>query len=305
MKNILILGSEGFIGKNLTNHLSSKKNYKIYKLSLSLGNDLRERKVLDFFLNKKINTIINLAGHTGGIHYFQKNFFDVYKDNLLINLNIIFSLKNYKKKINVINILPNCMYDPHYPLQEEKNLLIGDVHSSVECYALPKRFLISLGSKLKNVCFVNLIFGGVYGPGDNYSADKSHALNAITSRMIKSKKTLDSNFEVWGTGKPIREWIYIDDVSKVVSQFLKKEKFIENKVINVPSETCLSIKKMSFLIKKKVNFTGKLLFNRNYKDGSLKKQFCNKSSKKYFQNFKFTKFEDGLAKTIKHYLKVN
>jgi GDP-L-fucose synthase len=303
MSKILILGSEGLLGKNLCQHLKLIKNYRFYKLSLSLGHDLRKQGIIENFLRKKkIEIIINLAGHTGGIHYFKNNYINVYLDNLLINTNIINTLKNIKKKITIINIIPNCLYDPSFNLQQEEKILIGNPHNSVSCYANPKKTLLSFTNKFKKVRFINLVFGGVFGPGDSYSPDKSHAFNAIIYRMKKAMLSSYSPFEVWGTGKPIREWIYIDDVSRVIIKTLGHLEKLENKTVNITSGICLSIKDLTYEIKKSMNYLGRITFNKKYQDGSLKKIMNNRKFYKYFKGFKFTPFKISLKKTLEHYL---
>ena len=109
-------------------------------------------------------------------------------------------------------------------------------------------------------------------------------------------------FEVWGTGKPIREWIYIDDVSRVIIKTLGHLEKLENKTVNITSGICLSIKDLTYEIKKTMNYLGRITFNKKYQDGSLKKIMNNRKFYKYFKGFKFTPFKISLKKTIEHYL---
>ena len=305
MSKILILGSEGFVGKNLIKHLNLSEKYRIYKLSLSLGHDLRRQDLIeDFLKKKKINIIINLTGHTGGIHYFEKNFDNVYVDNYLININIINYLKNVKKKITIINIIPNCLYDPAMDLQDEEKILVGNPHKSVECYANPKKILLSFTNKFKKITFINFVFGGVFGPGDNYSPAKSHAFNAMINRMHEAKLNSSDYFEIWGTGKPVREWIYVDDLCRIILKSLENLELLKNLTLNVPGGICLSIRDLAYKIKKGLNYKGKITLNKNYKDGSSKKIMKIKKFYKFFKKFKFTPFKESLKITLDYYFNV-
>jgi GDP-L-fucose synthase len=142
----------------------------------------------------------------------------------------------------------------------------------------------------------------VYGPGDYLDTTRSHALNGIITRMIENK---DNNFNIWGTGKPKREWLYVSDISRIIKIVLNKKKFFKDfDHINVAQNQSYSINFIAKLVKKFLNYKVRLINDLTYPDGALLKQLDNKKFKKYFNNFAFTTFNVGLSETIKYYQKV-
>jgi GDP-L-fucose synthase len=147
----------------------------------------------------------------------------------------------------------------------------------------------------------NIILPNVFGPGDHLDPHRSHALNAIIVRMLKSQKNNLENFEVWGTGKPKREWIFVEDVSRIIEEIITKK--INNFfLLNVAQNKSYSINKTADIIKNTLHYNCKIVNNKKYPDGAPLKQLSEKNFKKYFKSFKFTNFNIAIKKTIKSYL---
>ena len=192
-------------------------------------------------------------------------------------------------------------------IQSEENWQDGEMHDSVESFGIGKRVLVILSKnydKQYNIKTLNLILPNAFGPGDHLDPERSHALNAIIVRMIKSKNDGDNSFEVWGSGKPKREWIYVEDVVRVMKLLLNK-KIKNNLILNIGQNKAFSINEIAFTIKKILKYKCKIKNNKKYPDGAPLKQLSNFKFKKYFKNFKFTNFESAVNNTIKAYLKKN
>ena len=307
MKKILILGGTGFIGKKIYQQL--KKKYSIKNLSLSNGNDLRKENTLKKHLkNHNYDLIINCAAYIGGLHFIQKRKADILSNNSKIYLNLYSSLIQLKNRPKIINLISNCVYPGHHKIQEESKIFDGPIHSSVEALGLTKMLLLKLSyyySYQFNISSLNLVLPGVYGPGDYIDTERSHALNGIIVRMIKLKESKKYEFEIWGSGKPKREWIFIDDVAKAVNFYVNNNKFIKNhKILNVGQNKSYSINYIAKEVRKILKFKGKLINNKVYQDGAIKKQLDNKNFKKIVKRFKFKNFKVGLKKTINYYKKI-
>ena len=304
-KKILILGGTGFIGKAVTDSLKNKFNIK--NLSKSKGSDLRDKLTLKkFFLkNNGTDIIINCAAHVGGLRYIAKKSADVMTDNILIYSNIYKNLIELKKKPLVINLISNCFYPSKLKIQTEDNWQDGEMHESVEAFGIGKRVLVILSKNYEDqygIKSINIVLPNAFGPGDHLDPERSHALNAIIVRMIKSKEEKNNFFEVWGTGKPRREWIFVKDVTRIIKNIISK-KISKSLILNIGQNKSYSINQIAHTIKKTLNYNCKIINNTKYSDGAPLKQLSNQKFKKYFKNFKFTDFEVAVKETITSYLK--
>ena len=300
-KQIILFGSQGFLGKNLAEILPEgtlmPSRQKV---------DLRDFNKIKNFLKKIQNNkeiiIINCACHVGNVHYGSKHHADIIYDNTLISLNLYKACTYLKQNIKIINPFANCSYPANSNIQSEEDWLIGNVHESVISYGSYKRFLYALSKSFSiqyGIKSINWMFGGGYGPNASKNENKEHALNGMILRMIKAKKADDKSFVVWGSGKPIREWVFIKDMAKILKNSINKNEQIYP--INFGQRKGYSIKKTATIIKKTLNYKGKLVFDKTKKDGDKKKVLDNVNFKKKIKNFKFTALEKGIRETIKYY----
>ena len=305
MKNtlIILIGSTGFLGKNIKEEFSNKILCPTKKQM-----DLKKYRSVFQFLKKykKYETlkIINCACHVGNINYGSKFPADIIYDNAIMSLNLYRACSKLKNKISIINPFANCSYPKNTSIQKEAAWLNGIPHNSVIAYGSYKRFLYSISEsfyKQYNIKSINWMFGGGYGPGASSNVEKEHALNGMILRMIKAKKNGDKEFVVWGSGKPIREWVYIRDMAKI----LKKSVNMNNQIypINFGQKKGYSISYTSRVIQKVIKFKGKLIYDRSKPDGDMKKILDNNKFKKLFSKFRFTHLNNGISETVKFYEK--
>jgi len=300
---ILILGGTGFIGSKIYN-LIKNKNF-VRNLSLTSNIDLRVPDKLDKYLKNNYKIIINCAAHVGNLNYIGNKKADIMNDNLKIYLNLYSSIKKSKFKPYVINLISNCVYPANHKIQKESRIYDGNIHESVEPFGLPKLILLKLSSfyfKQYDIKSLNLVLPNAFGPGDHMDTNRSHALNGIIVRMINAKKNKKNKFEIWGSGKPKREWIFAEDVSKLIVLLLRRKKLLNKfRVINVAQNKSYSINYLAMKVKKILNYKGQLTNNKNFPDGALLKQLDNQLFNKEFKNFKFTNFDDALKRTVEFY----
>jgi nucleoside-diphosphate-sugar epimerase len=186
--NIIVLGGNGFIGKNLIKILdNSCKNF-----SRSKGFNL-----LDLYQTKQVfkllapDVIFNLASHGGSLHYVSKFAADVIDDNLSMYLNLYKAIKELPKKPMVINPISNCAYPGNSSIQMEQDWLNGEVHDSVMAFGNSKRALYHISKcyyKQYGIRSVNLIFPNAFGIYDHLDPNKTHALDGMIIRMLQAKQ---------------------------------------------------------------------------------------------------------------------
>jgi GDP-L-fucose synthase len=311
---IFLAGHNGMVGSSLYRFLK-KKNFKnIITVSRNKLNLNDQIKVDKFIKEKKPNIIINCAGKVGGIwanSHYPVEFLD---ENILIQMNLIKSA--YKNKIkHLINLGSSCIYPKNskQPIKEEY-LLSGQLEKTNEAYALAK--IVGLKAceyynKQYGTSYLTVMPCNLYGPNDNFDLKNSHFIPALIKKFVQSKKNKKQEVEIWGSGRPKREIMYVDDIASaiffIIKKKISKDKFLINylkkeSVINVGSDTEYTIKKIAQIISKTINNKSKLRFNRKYPDGTPRKILNNKVIKKLGWRPKIS-LTKGLNKTLEWYYK--
>jgi GDP-L-fucose synthase len=176
-------------------------------------------------------------------------------------------------EIKIINLGSSCIY----PLNavnpiSENSLLTGKLEPTNSPYAIAKISAIEIGKAISEQYghkILNLMPTNLYGPGDNFSEKDSHVIPGLISRMHKAKLTKEPTFDIWGSGKPLREFLYIDDLSKAIEFLINNE--IDDDLINIGSGEEISIYDLSILIKEVIKYPGDLVFDKSMPDGNPRK----------------------------------
>ena len=270
---VLIFGSNGLVGKSLIRVLSNSE--KIDELVPSTRNDtnlfsLQETKKRILDVNPSI--IINAAAKVGGIHANNTKRTEFILENLKINMNILEACVD-NNKIKIINLGSSCIYplNAENPIAED-SLLTGKLEPTNSPYAIAKISAIEIGRSLSKQYghkVLNLMPTNLYGPGDNFSEKDSHVIPGLIYRMHNAKLNNESSFNIWGSGKPLREFLYVDDLSKAIEFLISNE--INDDLINIGSGNEISIYDLSKLIKEIIGYDGKLVFDESMPDGNPRK----------------------------------
>lgn len=307
MKKILILGGYGFMGKNL-NEVFENSQYEIFNESRRTGCDMTDINQLVSTISKiQPDIIINAAAHVGSISYVTNYAGNVIRDNSLMYLNLYEAVNQVNSSIKIINPISNCSYPGIIDIQNEEEWWNGQIHASVESYGTPKKlgFIVSeCYKKQYGIKTVNLIIPNSYGTNDYLDEERTHAMNGIIMRMIKAKNNGDSQFTIWGTGSPIREWIYMLDSARIIKQIIDENLFesLPNP-INLGQQHGVSIMETVLTVKEALNYDVEIVCDTTKQDGAPIKILGNKLFKQYFPNFNFTEYKEGIKETIKYYTK--
>lgn len=305
MIKILILGGYGFLGKNLYKIFSNHSDYEIHLESRRTECDiLNIEQLKNKIKNISPDIIINAAANVGSINYVSTYSADVCHDNTLMYINIFKSIKEINPNIILINPISNCSYPGIIDIQTEEKWWDGPIHSSVESYGGPKKigFILSeCYKKQYGIKTINLIIPNAYGPLDCADENKTHALNGLILRMIRAQKNKDKEFIVWGSGLPIREWIYMEDVTRIIKEILDKKKYNLPNPLNVGQEYGVNIYDTTNTIKKMLDYNVVIKHDLSKQDGAPIKILGKDKFNIYFPNFKFTSYEEGINNTINYY----
>jgi GDP-L-fucose synthase len=300
---IFVTGHKGLVGSAVIrrlNHYGYKNILYIEKKILDLRN---QQKVFSFFKKNKIDAVINAAGKVGGIYANNNYKADFIYDNLAIQNNVIHACFQNKVK-SLIFLGSSCIYprNSKQPIKENY-LLTGELEKTNEPYAIAKIAGVKMCESYNFQYKTNykcLMPCNLYGPNDNYDLKTSHFFPALLVKAINAKKNKKNKIIVWGTGKPKRELMYVDDLADACIYFLNKK--TKETLINVGSGYDLRIIDIVKFILKKLNINCKIVLDRSKSDGTPRKIIDSSIAKKYGW---FTKINlnDGFDLTFNSYKK--
>jgi GDP-L-fucose synthase len=224
---------------------------------------------------------------------------DFIYDNLMIQSNIIKSSKDFDVK-KLIFLGSSCIY-PKMSIQpiKEEYLLTGELESSNDAYAISKIAGIKMCQSYNHqyeTNFISVMPTNLFGENDNYDLNNSHVLPAMIRKFHESKTQNKESVEIWGTGNPKREFLYVDDLADACVFLMNN--YDGSEIVNIGTGKDLSIKELAYLVKDIVGFNGKIIFNSNMPDGTPRKLLDVSKLNKIGWKYK-TSLREGIEKTYK------
>lgn len=298
MKKILITGSSGLVGKAIQNIVTDKEQYIFITSKDADLTDMSETKQL--FEKYKPSHVIHLAACVGGLYKNMNNKVEMLEQNLLMNFNIVKCAHDYKVE-KLIACLSTCIFPDKttYPINEEM-LHNGPPHNSNDCYAYAKRMLeIQCNAYRENYGdnFVCVIPTNIYGPYDNFNLEDGHVIPSLIHKCYLAKKE-GKPFIVRGTGKPVRQFIYSEDLGKLILWVLENTNE-RSLILSVDKKEEVTIERMARLIAKEFDYENNLFFDASFSDGQYKKTADNSKLMGLYNDFDFINTEEGIKKTVK------
>ncbi len=298
---ILLVGSGGFLGNHVKTILNNE--YDTFEITGKKQIDITKYDKLDKYLSKlKPDIVINCAAFVGGISYGYKYPARMLYENSTMAINLYrASQKNKVKKL--INPISNCAYPRNLTTYKEENFFDGPPDDSVYNYGIAKRLFVQLGKSFyqeKNFSSVNVVVSNMYGPNDHFDIERSHALGAIIKKVHDAKINNYKEVELWGTGKPIREWLYVDDGAKALIKSINLES--GHHFFNVGVEKGISILELAEIIKDKIGWDGKFVLDTSKPDGVLEKKVDGTRGEEKLNWKPETSLIDGIQTTVNWYI---
>ena len=296
MDKILVTGGTGLVGRCFTGP-------RYERIGSKHGNLLDRDFLSRLISHSDYEGIIHCAARVGGIVGNMNNQGLYFYENIMMNSTLIEEarIRGIKK---LVFFSSTCVFPDkvEYPLTPEK-IHLGPPHPSNYGYAYAKRMGIIQAKAYREqygVNYISVIPCNIYGPGDNYNITDGHVIPSLIHKIYKAKLE-GSDFTVWGSGKPMREFIYSQDVADLTSQIYDNYQGEDPVILSTSEE--VSIKDLVYMIAKIFEFKGRIVFDDSKPDGQFRKPSDNSVIKSMFPDFKFTPLEQGLEMSIDWFLK--
>ena len=269
---IYVAGHRGLVGSAIVRNLM-KKGFKniIYRThnELDLTNQIEVSK---FFEYEKPEYVFLAAAKVGGINANNTYPADFIYDNLMIQNNVIKAAHDFKVK-KLLFLGSTCIYPKmaSQPIKEEY-LLTGSLEETNEAYAVAKIAGLEMCKFFKRQYgdnFISCMPTNLYGPNDNYDLNNSHVLPALIRKFHEAKVNNSDTVEIWGTGTPLREFLYVDDMADACVFLM--ENYNGEQHVNIGTGEEVSIKQLAETVKEVIGFKGEIVFNTNMPDGTPRK----------------------------------
>ena len=266
---IYIAGHRGLVGSALVRKFQELGYDNLILKTRSELNLLNQQEVADFFAVEKPEYVFLAAAKVGGIGANSTYPADFVYENMMIQTNIIHSAyKNNTKKLLFLG--SSCIYPKmaEQPIKEE-SLLTGELEPTNDAYAIAKIAGIKMCqayNKQYGTNYISVMPTNLYGPNDNFDLEKSHVFPALIRKFHEAKINKEAEVVVWGTGTPIREFLYVDDLAEACIYLMNN--YNDDKIVNIGTGVGVTIRELAESIAKVVGYEGKLVFDTSKPDGT-------------------------------------
>lgn len=301
-KRVTITGGAGFLGSFVVEELKERGCTHIFVPRSKDYNLVDNEAVKKLYRDSKPDIVIHLAAIVGGIGANRENPGKFFYDNLMMGVQMmeqgrLFGLEKF------VAIGTVCAYPKFTPVPfREEDLWNGYPEETNAPYGLAKKMLLVQSQAYRQQYRFNSIYllpVNLYGPRDNFDPKSSHVIPALIKKCIDAIRNGEKEIVVWGTGKPTREFLYVEDAARGI--LLATERYDKSDPVNLGSGFEISIKDLVNLIARLTGFEGKIIWDTSKPDGQPRRCLDTSKAEKEFGFKAKTNFEEGLKKTIDWY----
>mmetsp|Transcript_26172 Transcript_26172/g.43604 ORF Transcript_26172/g.43604 Transcript_26172/m.43604 type:complete len:321 (+) Transcript_26172:72-1034(+) len=295
---VLVTGGTGLVGKAIEAVVNESPNEgETWVFANSKMADLKDKaSTVALFEKVKPTHVIHLAAMVGGLFRNLKYKVEFYRDNVMINDNVMECCREFKVA-KLVSCLSTCIFPDKttYPI-DETMVHNGPPHSSNAGYAYAKRMIDVMNQCYKDEygCnFTSIIPTNIYGPHDNFSIEDGHVIPGLIHKCYNAKKN-GTDLTIWGTGSPLRQFIYSHDLARLTVWVMRSYHSPEPIILSVGEEDEVSIADVARHVAEAMEFKGNIVFDTSKSDGQFKKTASNQKLKSLYPEFKFTPIQEGL-----------
>lgn len=299
---VMVTGGSGLVGQGIRLFVEENKNENEKWVFLgSKDGDIRDRKATEAIFEKhKPTHVIHLAAKVGGLFANMAQKVEFYRENTLINDNIMECCRIYKVA-KLVSFLSTCIFPDKtsYPI-DETMLHNGPPHPSNEGYAYAKRLIDTMNrayAEEYGCNFTAIIPTNIYGPHDNFSIQNGHCIPGLIHKCYIAKKE-GKPFTIWGSGTPLRQFIYSLDLAELTVWVMREYHSPDPITLSVDEAAEVSIKDVALSVAKAMKFEGEVIFDKTKSDGQFKKTACNKKLRSFKPDYKFHTIDEGVQKSV-------
>jgi GDP-L-fucose synthase len=301
-KKVAVTGGAGFLGKNVVGKLEERGCREIF-VPRSRDYDLVQMEAVKrLYVDARPDVVVHLAARVGGIGANMKNPGSFFYENLMMGVQLMEQgrLHGIEKFIAIGTI---CAYPKFTPVPfREDDIWNGYPEETNAPYGLAKKMLLVQSQAYRQQYGFNAIYllpVNLYGPGDNFDPEYSHVIPALIKKVFDAKKKGEKKIVAWGSGKPTREFLYVEDAAEGI--VLATEKYNKPEPVNLGAGFEISIKALAELICELAGFDGKIEWDTSQPDGQPRRRLDTSQAKKEFGFVARTDLREGLKRTIEWY----
>mmetsp|Transcript_6398 Transcript_6398/g.13949 ORF Transcript_6398/g.13949 Transcript_6398/m.13949 type:complete len:319 (+) Transcript_6398:27-983(+) len=306
MTVVMVTGGSGLVGKGIQANLEhDPPQNERWVFLTSKDGDLRDKEATRLIYEKhQPQCVIHLAALVGGLFANMSQKVEFWRDNVAINDNVMHWAKEFKVK-KLVSCLSTCVFPDKtsYPI-DETMIHNGPPHHSNEGYAYAKRMIDVLNRCYHDEygCnFTSIVPTNIFGAHDNFSIESGHVLPGLMHKCYLAKKN-GGAFTVWGSGSPLRQFIFNEDLGALIIWVMRSYHSIEPIILSVGEEDEVSIKEAALAVKDGMGYTGEVTFDTSKSDGQHKKTASNAKLMELNPDFKFTPFREAVQRTCEWFI---
>jgi len=301
-KRVLVTGGAGFLGSHVVRKLEERGCKEVFVPRSSVYNLIEMEAVKRLYKDFRPDVVVHMAARVGGIGANMRNPGSFFYENLMMGVQMMEQgrLSGVQKFVAIGTI---CAYPKFAPVPfKEEDLWNGYPEETNAPYGLAKKMLLVQSQAYRQQYNFNSIFllpVNLYGPGDNFDPESSHVIPALIRKVVEAKLRGERRIVAWGTGKPTREFLYVDDAAEGI--VLATEKYEKSEPVNLGAGFEISIKELAELICELAGFDGVIEWDTSKPDGQPRRCLDTSRAKKEFGFEARTDFREGLIRTIDWY----